>query len=456
MRAVLWGSTSKPREGGRAVLETQHSRQGRVRGIGPLRNVWSLCGRRRRRHLVAAAGLVAAISVGGTLAATAGTISYSVAWGDTLSEIAESNGTDVDALAELNGIDDPDLIIEGQELLIPVDDSSTGAHSYLIQPGDTLSGIAERFGVTVEALVAWNNIADPDLIVMGDSLAVPAAGDATTDQSNPSSDEGSGQGGAVETPPEEPATETVVEAGSTVDGPRASQLHLVKADETLDSIAVQYDVTVGQLMAANALSSASVEPGAILKIPPAELNGVQLVGMPADAETWPLVSALAGTSLATTYWGEPVAVEDLLAMIPTSSNPHVGFRGNPHGMWGQTADYGVYNEPIAAALTELGFTADAFYADGDRSLLTDYLDAGTPVIVWVTYQLQPQERQYVEDESGAYSLIPEQHALAVYGYDDAGIYAVDVSDGSYSHYAWEPFMESWSLFDGMSLAISIG
>lgn len=405
--------------------------------------------------MLAAAGLVAVLSVGGTLAAMAGTISYSVAWGDTLSEIAESNGTDVDALAELNGIDDPDLIIEGQELLIPVDDSSTGAHSYLIQPGDTLSGIAERFGVTVDALVAWNDITNPDLIVMGDSLAVPATNAQATNESN-STGAGSGQGGAVETPPEEPATKPASEAGTTVDAPRAGQLHLVKTGETLDAIASQYGVTASQLMAANAMSSASVQPGTILKIPPAEMAGIQLVGMPADAETWPLLSALAGTSLATTYWGDPVAVEDLLVMLPTSSNPHVGFRGNPHGMWGQTADYGVYNEPIAAALTELGFAADAFYADGDRSLLTDYLDAGTPVVVWVTYQLQPQERQYVEDESGAYSLIPEQHALAVYGYDDAGIYAVDVSDGSYDHYAWEPFMESWSLFDGMSLAISMG
>ena len=47
--------------------------------------------------------------------------------------------------------------------------------SYVVAPGDTLGDIAARFGVTVDALVAANNIADPNLVQVGQVLAVPGA-----------------------------------------------------------------------------------------------------------------------------------------------------------------------------------------------------------------------------------------------------------------------------------------
>ncbi|MEZ4571964.1 MAG: C39 family peptidase [Thermomicrobiales bacterium] len=124
-------------------------------------------------------------------------------------------------------------------------------------------------------------------------------------------------------------------------------------------------------------------------------------------------------------------------------------------MFGTTEDYGVYNAPLAAALEAHGFSADAFYADGDRSALTSRIDAGKPVVVWVTYNLAMQERNIVEDDLGRYSLIPEQHAVLVYGYDDAGISVMDVGTGASATWDWDTFMASWSLFDGMGLAIDL-
>lgn len=44
---------------------------------------------------------------------------------------------------------------------------------YTIQPGDTLFSIAEQFGVTLDDLVALNNIDNPDLINAGDQLFIP-------------------------------------------------------------------------------------------------------------------------------------------------------------------------------------------------------------------------------------------------------------------------------------------
>ena len=48
----------------------------------------------------------------------------------------------------------------------------TGGSSMVIQPGDTLSGIAQRFGTTVESLVEINDISNPNLILAGETLLV--------------------------------------------------------------------------------------------------------------------------------------------------------------------------------------------------------------------------------------------------------------------------------------------
>ena len=46
--------------------------------------------------------------------------------------------------------------------------------TYVVQPGDTLGEIADRFGVDVEALAAANDITDPGLIYAGQTLVIPA------------------------------------------------------------------------------------------------------------------------------------------------------------------------------------------------------------------------------------------------------------------------------------------
>ena len=49
---------------------------------------------------------------------------------------------------------------------------------YVVQPGDTLSAIARRFGTTVEAIASTNTLTDPDEIVVGRVLFIPTAGPA--------------------------------------------------------------------------------------------------------------------------------------------------------------------------------------------------------------------------------------------------------------------------------------
>lgn len=98
---------------------------------------------------------------------------YVVKSGDTLSGIALKFGTTVQELAQLNNIKNPNLIYSGQVLKLPVSNSSNKyQRTYVVQSGDTLSGIASKFGTTVSNLVSLNNISNPNLIYVGQVLKV--------------------------------------------------------------------------------------------------------------------------------------------------------------------------------------------------------------------------------------------------------------------------------------------
>ena len=93
-------------------------------------------------------------------------VTYVIQSGDTLSEIAARYNTTVDELVELNGIDNPDLIYPGNEIIVKAGSSRDDDCDvvYQVRPGDTLSEIAARYNTTVGRLVEVNGIDNPDLI----------------------------------------------------------------------------------------------------------------------------------------------------------------------------------------------------------------------------------------------------------------------------------------------------
>lgn len=93
---------------------------------------------------------------------------YTVQPGDTLSGIAAKFGTTYQTLAALNGIGDPNRIWAGQ--VLKVKGQPTTMNTYYVQAGDTLSGIAAKFGTTVSALVSANGIANPNVIYVGQKI----------------------------------------------------------------------------------------------------------------------------------------------------------------------------------------------------------------------------------------------------------------------------------------------
>jgi len=100
---------------------------------------------------------------------------YIVQRGDTLSGIAQRYRTTVAAIARTNGIRNPNLIYVGQRLRIPgAQPAKVAAKTmvYVVRAGDTLSAIASRFHSTVARIAAVNGIRNPNLIFVGQKLAI--------------------------------------------------------------------------------------------------------------------------------------------------------------------------------------------------------------------------------------------------------------------------------------------
>jgi LysM repeat protein len=101
------------------------------------------------------------INVGQTLRLTPGepkeaTTSYTVRRGDTLSEIAEQFGTSIRSIRQQNGLSGSSIRV-GQRLTIPMGATSSQV-VHRVRRGDTIGGIARRYGVSISQVKRWNGI----------------------------------------------------------------------------------------------------------------------------------------------------------------------------------------------------------------------------------------------------------------------------------------------------------
>jgi LysM repeat protein len=102
--------------------------------------------------------------------------------GENLYRIALRYGTTIPTLAAANGISEPTQIRVGQTLVIPGGSSGSSAppaaagETHIVRPGETLSAIARRYGVSVWVLARANSLANPGLIVPGQVIVIPGAG----------------------------------------------------------------------------------------------------------------------------------------------------------------------------------------------------------------------------------------------------------------------------------------
>src|SRR5436190_6811535 len=144
------------------------------------------------------------IAVAATPAAAS--VPHVVQPGETLWSIAASNNFTTRALAAANGLSEDAHVIQGTTIKIPTvteaaealeaggitpsSTSSSGAPpplgSYTVRPGDTLSNIAGRSGVTLQALSAMNGVDPARPLLIGTILKLPTGASISTSSPAPS------------------------------------------------------------------------------------------------------------------------------------------------------------------------------------------------------------------------------------------------------------------------------
>jgi LysM repeat protein len=318
--------------------------------------------------------------------------------------------------------------------------TASAQQRYLVQPGDTLESVAAEFGVDPEAILRASWVTNPPLLTPGDVIIIPDPGQT----------------------PEEAALEAAENVGHS---PWTVAAYSVQAGDSIESIAAVYGVDPEDLLAINGLTwSDMIYPGDRLVIPGTGEEGSgageqgaasipsldTYVSVPTHHQERPLSCEYASVFIATSAFGNPIAEQEYIDSIPVEPNPHLGYRGDIDGAWGNDTDYGIYPEPLVPILNGYGFAAEVMYTDGDPTLLKAHLDAGHPVLIWLAFWGNTGR---MLDDDGRYTVFVGMHVMVAYGYNDDGVAFSDPGAGTYRFLDWETFLGMWEPIDGMALAV---
>jgi uncharacterized protein YkwD/LysM repeat protein len=144
------------------------------------------------------------------------------------------------------------VVVFGGYNVLPTGTAAPG--TYIVQPGDTLAALAERYNVSTEALALANGLSEESMLFVGQVLTIPQ----TVLQPTPSAP------GISATPSRVPSTTPVPSATVA----RTPQQHTVQPGETLLVIAQQYGVSVDAIVSANNITNPDrIDVGQVLIIP---------------------------------------------------------------------------------------------------------------------------------------------------------------------------------------------
>jgi len=312
--------------------------------------------------------------------------SVTVQSGDSLWAIAQRYGTTVKALAAANGLTS-NRLRPGSTLTLPTG-SDASPDTYIVQPGDTLYGIALAFNLSVEDLIAYNHLSG-SVIHAGQTLALRPgkatpptlkvtvrAGDSLWSIAQRhgvsvaalASANGIDSGALLH--PHESLTvpgQYAATANADVGGPVPPTVSVAKGD-SLWSIAHAYGTTVSALMSANGLTSPELFPGQRLTvIPPDQLGRAvprapKLKVRPVAVMRWPLRGRI------TSYFGYRI-------LSGYGADFHTGIDiagqvGEPiHAALGGTVELAGWNGDYGLCVIIRNGNADYFYGHASALLV---------------------------------------------------------------------------------------
>lgn len=244
----------------------------------------------KHKKLVVGTSLAATAAIAAVTAPQVNAESYTVKFGDTLSELALQFNTTIEEIRDANNIQDINKIFAGETFEIPTatkeaapqhpvqtqevketaavehhEEVQKDAHSalqngvYTVLAGDTLNRIAEEFGTTAQAIRDLNGI-QGDLIFVGQPLQVKVGLVSTAKVSDDQDDEVIAEEYAKDAPSTEQA---------------ATSEYTVVPGDTLTKIAEAYGLNVEELQLANGLDSDFIYAGQVLAVSPQAVSQAQ-------------------------------------------------------------------------------------------------------------------------------------------------------------------------------------
>ena len=210
------------------------------------------------------------------LSATAASVT--VRSGETLSDIADRYGVSVGTLMRMNGIRNPDLVEAGSRLQVPGPTVTAGSGRHRVKSGETLSSIAGKYQVSGRDLMALNNLRNANHVEVGQTLRLPS-------------------NAVMPRPAFKPVAVTPI--------PGATE-HTVSKGQTLTQIAKAYKLPVASLISINQLSDPNkVEVGTRLYLTDPSLQK-PLATQSQPVETQPVATATTPVATAKPVQTKPV------------------------------------------------------------------------------------------------------------------------------------------------------
>ena len=210
-------------------------------------------------------------------------VGHRVRRGDSWSSLAERYGVSAGELRAANHLGADAPLRVGWQVLIPVrmdsvppadlggDPGAEEDGTYVVEAGDTLSEIAERYSIPLDDLARWNDLADPSRIRVGMTLVLGGEADASEELPARGAADTAAADAAVDQPPvadvaaAERETAAPVATAAVVE---EGDVHVVGAGETLGEIARQVGLRTRDLVEANpGVDPDRLRPGQRLAIP---------------------------------------------------------------------------------------------------------------------------------------------------------------------------------------------